>query len=55
MTKSKDKVYMPMGAGGLVRYTEEGKAWIKFKPMHIVYGVIGLVVFEVLLKIFIPL
>jgi len=31
----KDKIYMPTGSGGLVRYSEEGKELIKLKPMWV--------------------
>ncbi len=55
MAKSNDKIYMPMGVGGLTRYSEEGKVSIKLKPMHLVGLVAGLVVIEILLKVIIPL
>jgi len=48
----KDKIYMPMGAGGLVRYSEEEKQVIKIKPKQVIYIVIGIVAVEILLKIF---
>ena len=50
MAKS-DRVYMPSGIGGLIRYQEEEKQVIKLKPMQIVYLVVGIVVFELLLKL----
>lgn len=46
----KDKVYMPSGIGGLVRYPEEEKEVIKLKPKHIVWIVLGIAFFEILLK-----
>lgn len=46
-----DKVYMPSGSGGLVRYGEEGKVLIKLKPEHVAYIVAGVVVAEIVLKI----
>jgi len=52
MVKSRDKVYMPMGTGGLLRYSEEEKVLIKVKPKVVVGIVAGLVVFELLLKLF---
>lgn len=55
MVKRDSKVYMPMGAGGLIRYSEEGKVLIKLKPKHVVGMVIGLVVIEILLKVLVPL
>ncbi len=49
----KEKIYMPSGSGGIVRYGEEGDCKIKLEPEHVIYIVIGLVVFETVLK-FIP-
>jgi preprotein translocase subunit Sec61beta len=49
----RDKVYMPSGAGGLVRFGEEGEQKIKLKPEWVIYLVVGLVALEMLLK-FIP-
>jgi len=48
----KDKIYMPSGSGGLIRYGEEGKVLVKLKPKHITYVVAGIVVFELVLKFF---
>lgn len=46
----KDKIYMPSGMGGIIRYGEEGKVKFKIKPMHLVYIVIGVTLFELVLK-----
>ena len=46
MSKKSEKVSMPMGIGGLVRYTDEEKEYIKMKPKHVTMLVIGIVVFE---------
>jgi len=48
----KDKIYMPMGAGGLMRYSEQEKELIKVKPKHVVWIVTGIVVLELILKVF---
>ncbi len=48
----KDKIYMPSGMGGLIRYGEEGKVKIKIKPIQLVYGVAVLVAIELLLRFF---
>ena len=50
MAKNKDKVYMPSGVGGLVRYSEEEKQVIKLKPKHVIWIVGGIAVFEIALK-----
>lgn len=46
----KDKIYMPSGAGGLIRYPEEEKEVVKLKPRHVVMIVISIAIFEILLK-----
>jgi preprotein translocase subunit Sec61beta len=48
----KDKVYMPSGMGGLIRYGEEGEVIIKLKPMHLVYISAALVAAELFLQFF---
>jgi len=48
----KDKVYMPSGTGGLIRYQDAAGQKIKLKPEHVVYTVVTLVVLEIVLKIF---
>jgi preprotein translocase subunit Sec61beta len=48
---AKDKIYMPSGMGGLMRYPEEEKEVIKLKPEQVVYIVITLVVLELILKV----
>jgi len=52
MASKRDRIYMPMGAGGLLRYSEEGKELIKIKPKQVVLIVITIVVLELLLKFF---
>ncbi|MGC8812487.1 MAG: preprotein translocase subunit Sec61beta [Candidatus Aenigmatarchaeota archaeon] len=51
----KERLYMPMGAGGLLRYPEEEKEVIKIKPEHVIYIVIGIIVMEIILRILFPL
>jgi preprotein translocase subunit Sec61beta len=46
----KDKIYIPSGVGGLVRYPEEEKEVLKIKPQHLVLLVSLIVIFELLLK-----
>ena len=50
----KDKIYMPMGTGGLLRYGEEEERAIKVKPKQVIAIVAALVVAEILMKIFLP-
>jgi preprotein translocase subunit Sec61beta len=51
MSKDNKKLYMPMGAGGLMRFPEEEKEVIKLKPKHMIWIVAGIAVFEIALKI----
>lgn len=46
----KDKVYLPMGTGGLIRYGEEEESKIKLKPEQLVYLIAALIILEILLK-----
>ena len=49
----KDKVYMPSGSGGLLRFGEEGEEKFKLKPEWVIYIVISLVVVELAIRFFI--
>jgi len=51
---AEDKVYMPSGIGGLVRYGEEEEQIIKLKPMQVMVFVAVIVAVELLLR-FVPL
>jgi len=51
MVKRRNRVYMPMGVGGLLRYPEEEEELIKLKPKHVIYFAIGLIIFEIILKV----
>lgn len=48
----KDRMYMPMGTGGLLRYSEEGKELIKIKPKQLIVIVVAVVALELFLKLF---
>jgi len=50
MTK-KEKIYMPMGIGGLIKYGEEEESKIKLKPEHLIYVVVSIAVLEIILKL----
>jgi len=55
MARSKDKFYMPMGTGGLLRYAEEEKQVFKVNPKQVIIIITTLVVAELLLKFLFPL
>lgn len=51
MAKKREKVYMPSGVGGLIRYPEEEEEVLKIKPKHLIYIIIGIVIFELLVRL----
>lgn len=46
---AQDRVSMPSGMGGLVRYFDEYKSKIEFKPGHIVVFIIIIIILEIFL------
>ncbi len=50
MVRRRDRIYLPSGVGGLIRYPEEGEELFKLKPQHVVYLIIGIIIFELALK-----
>ena len=51
---SQEKMQMPSGMGGLVRYFDEYKSKLEFKPGHIIVLAIAVIVLMVLLYTFGP-
>lgn len=49
--QSKSRAAMPASGAGLIRYMEEEGKGIKFKPEHILFAAVGVIIFELLLKI----
>jgi len=47
-------INIPGGFGGLMRYHEEYKSKLAFKPAHIIIFAVLIVIFVVVLKIFFP-
>jgi len=45
----KDKVYIPSGIGGLIRYPEEEDAKIKLKPEHVIIISVLIIAVEIFL------
>jgi preprotein translocase subunit Sec61beta len=48
---AEEKVYMPAGMGGLVRFGEEEEEVFKLKPTHVMIFVAGVTVLEIALKL----
>jgi len=46
----KDKIYLPRGIGGLIRYSEEEEQIIKLKPEHVIWIVIAIIIFEIIMR-----
>jgi preprotein translocase subunit Sec61beta len=47
-----DKINMPSGAGGLLRYDEEYPSKIMLKPLHVVAFIVIIIVVWAGLKVF---
>ncbi|MEK6841485.1 MAG: SEC61-beta family protein [Nanoarchaeota archaeon] len=45
-----ERVQLPSGMGGLVRYFDDAKSKIRFKPEHVVAFVVIVIVVEILLQ-----
>jgi preprotein translocase subunit Sec61beta len=52
MVRRRDRIYMPAGVGGLIRYPEEEKEVFKIKPKHLIVVIILIIIFELLLRFF---
>lgn len=52
---AQDKINVPAGFGGLVRYGEEYESKLKLKPEHVIVLIILVIAFVLILKIFFPL
>lgn len=50
-----DNIFMPSSGGGLMRYNEEYKSKLMFKPSHIILFIILVIAFVYILKIFFPI
>jgi preprotein translocase subunit Sec61beta len=48
-----DKVMMPTGMAGLMRYGEEAKDQIKVKPKYVIATCIAVVIIELILGVFV--
>jgi len=49
---SDNRIHMPAGFGGLMRYDEEYETKIKLKPIHVIAFVVLIVAFRVGLSLF---
>jgi len=49
----RDKVYIPTGIGGLIRYGEEEESKIKLKPEQVIYISLAIAAFVLIMRILI--
>ncbi|MFH1317201.1 MAG: preprotein translocase subunit Sec61beta [Candidatus Woesearchaeota archaeon] len=49
---ARDKISMPSSMGGLVRYFDEYKSKIEFKPGHIIVLIIIVIIIELVLHLY---
>jgi preprotein translocase subunit Sec61beta len=50
----KDRIYMPMGTGGLLRYQDEEKVVFKVKPTHVLILVVVMTFLVVAMRFLFP-
>lgn len=55
MARQKDKIYMPMGTGGLLRFAEEEKVVFKVTPKQLIIITTMIVVVEIIFSKLLPL
>jgi len=44
-------ISLPSGMGGLMRYFDEYKSKIQFKPIHVIFLIVLFVIFELILRL----
>lgn len=52
---AQNKINVPAGFGGLVRYGEEYESRFKLKPEHVIVFIVAVIIFVLILKIFFPI
>ena len=50
-----DRMSMPSGMGGLLRYDEEYPSKLMLKPSHVIIFIVLIVLFSISLRIFFPI
>ncbi|MEE8167830.1 MAG: preprotein translocase subunit Sec61beta [Candidatus Hydrothermarchaeales archaeon] len=48
--RKRQKASLPMSGAGLIRYMDEEGTGLKFKPEHVLFAAVGVIIIEVLLK-----
>ena len=52
---ARDKISLPSGFGGLLRYDEEYRSRFMLKPGHVIAFIIGIILFVIILNVFFPI
>ncbi|MEM0333651.1 MAG: preprotein translocase subunit Sec61beta [Candidatus Aenigmatarchaeota archaeon] len=50
MVKQKDKIYLPAGVSGLIRYGEKEESKIKITPKNLIYFSIGIGILLIVIR-----
>jgi len=50
--KMAEKIQMPSSMGGIVRYNEESKSKLKFKPGHVIVLCIAVIIIMIILHLY---
>jgi len=46
-----DRISMPSGMGGLMRYFDEYKSKIQIKPMHVLFLIVLFIALEIVIRL----
>ena len=49
MHMANDRMYLPQSGGGIIRYFDDYKSKLEFKPQHIIILIVVVIVLEVIL------
>jgi preprotein translocase subunit Sec61beta len=49
--RKRSRMSMPASGAGLVRYMDEEGQGYKFKPEHIIYATVGVIILEIFLRL----
>ncbi|MFH1308323.1 MAG: preprotein translocase subunit Sec61beta [archaeon] len=52
---SDNRIHMPSGFGGLLRYDEEYESKFKLKPEHVIVFIVLVLLFVIILNLFFPI
>ncbi|MFH7880708.1 MAG: preprotein translocase subunit Sec61beta [Candidatus Aenigmatarchaeota archaeon] len=53
MARQKDKIYLPAGVGGLIRYGEKEESKFRISPKTLLYFSIGIGIILIIIRFFV--